>query len=73
MPFVFWEGTWDKRLEYLKELPKGKVLGWFDRSDLFRAKKILSDSMCLMGDMPVSLLTSGTPQQIQDYTKRLIE
>ncbi|HJX03378.1 MAG TPA: uroporphyrinogen decarboxylase family protein [Dehalococcoidia bacterium] len=73
MPFVFWEGTWDNRLEYLKELPKGKVLGWFDRTDLFKAKKVLGDHMCLMGDVPVSLLTSGTPQQIKDYTKRLID
>jgi uroporphyrinogen-III decarboxylase len=73
IPFVFWEGTMDSRLEYLRELPKGKVLGWFDRTDLFRAKELIGDTMCICGGMPISLLTSGTPEQIKNYAKRLID
>ena len=72
-PFVFFEGSWDQRLEYLRELPKGKVLGWFDRTDLFRAKKIIGDTMCICGDMPLSLLHTGTPEQVKAYAKKLID
>jgi uroporphyrinogen-III decarboxylase len=72
-PMVFWEGTWNNRLEFLKTLPKGKVVGWFDRTDLFKAKKVLGDNMCICGDMPLSLLQTGTPEQVKAYAKRLID
>jgi uroporphyrinogen-III decarboxylase len=29
--------------------------------------------MCIAGDMPVSLLQSGTPEQVKAYTKKLID
>jgi uroporphyrinogen-III decarboxylase len=72
-PMVFLEGTWDQRLDYLTELPKGKVLGWFDRTDLFKAKEVVGGNLCIMGDMPLSLLQTGTPQQVKDYAKKLID
>ena len=73
IPFVFWEGSWDQRLEYLRELPKGKVVGWFDRTDLFKAKEVIGEMMCICGDMPLSLLRTGTPEQVKDYAKKLID
>jgi uroporphyrinogen-III decarboxylase len=72
-PYVFWEGTWNKRLKYLAELPKGKTIGYFHRTDLFKAKEVLGDTMCIMGGMPVSLLAGGTVQEIREHTKRLCE
>jgi uroporphyrinogen-III decarboxylase len=72
-PLVFWEGSWNQRLEYLRELPKGRVVGWFDRTDLFKAKEVIGDTMCICGDMPLSLLIAGTPEQIKDYAKKLID
>jgi uroporphyrinogen-III decarboxylase len=72
-PFVFWEGSWDQRLEYLHELPKGKVVGWFDRTNLFKAKEVIGDTMCICGDMPLSLLQTGTPEQVKAYAKKLID
>lgn len=70
---VFLEGTWDTRLEYLRELPKGKVVGWFDRTDLVKAKKVIGDTMCICGGMPLSLLTTGTAQQVRNHTKEVVE
>ena len=72
-PFMFFEGFWDQRLEYLKELPRGKVVGWFDRTDLFKAKKIIGNHLRICGGMPLSLLQTGTVQQVADYTKKLID
>jgi len=71
-PIPFYEGMYDQRLQYLRELPPGKVLAFFDRTDLFRAKKIIGDHSCIAGGMLVSLLQSGTVEQVRDLTRRLI-
>lgn len=70
MPFVFYEGIWNERLEYLAQLPKG-TLGWFQGTDIFRAKKILGNIMCIVGGMPNTLLKGGTPEEVRQLTIRL--
>ncbi|MDP2643865.1 MAG: uroporphyrinogen decarboxylase family protein [Desulfobacterales bacterium] len=72
-PYPFFEGDYTSRLEYLLELPKGKVLGQFGQVDMARVKEILGDTMCLRGNVPSSLLQTGTPQDVIDYCKRLID
>jgi hypothetical protein len=72
-PVVLYEGVWDKRLDYLAELPKGKTVGWFQKSDIFRVKDVLGDVMCIIGGMPNSLLTGGTPDQVRELTRDLCE
>ena len=72
-PFVFYEGIWDQRLEYLAELPKGKTIGWFQSSDIYKVKQVLGDTMCIMGGMPNSMLQGGTPEQIREHTRKVCE
>jgi len=72
-PVVFYEGVWDQRLEYLAELPKGKSIGWFQASDIFKVKDIVGDTMCIIGGMPNSLLAGGTPEAIRAHTKKVCE
>ena len=72
-PCLFVEGDCKSRLEYFTEFPKGKVLALLDSTDIFRAKEVLGDTMCLAGNMPPSLLSSGTPEQVTEYTKKLID
>ena len=72
-PCPFFEGDYTSRLEYLTELPKGKVLGIFDKTDIVKAKKILGNTMCIAGNMPSSLLQMGTLQEVEKYTKTLID
>ncbi|MEE8472923.1 MAG: uroporphyrinogen decarboxylase family protein [Dehalococcoidia bacterium] len=72
-PFVFFEGDYTSRLEYLLELPKGKVLGHFDTTDIFRAKEVLHGHMCIRGNVPSSLLQTGSPQDVKDYCRELID
>jgi uroporphyrinogen-III decarboxylase len=71
-PCIFIEGDYTSRLEYFLELPKGKVLARFDSSDIFRAKKILQGHMCIMGNVPASLLQIGSKADIEAYCKKLI-
>jgi uroporphyrinogen-III decarboxylase len=72
-PFPFLEGTWTQRLEYLKELPKGSIVAHFAYTDMKKAKDVLGGHLCIMGDVPSSLLNAGTPQQVEDYTRDLME
>ena len=71
-PFPFLEGTWDQRLEYFLELPKGSMVCHFAYTDMKKAKDILGGHMCIMGDIPSSLLNAGTPQQVEEYTRDLM-
>ena len=73
IPGIFFEGNWTARLEYLLELPRGKVLGHFDSTDIFRAKEILGGHMCIRGNVPSSILETGTPDDVKNYCKTLID
>lgn len=72
-PIPLFEGDYTPRLEYLTELPPGKVVGHFDQVDRKKAKKLLGDVMCFWGNVPASLMITGTPQQIKDNVKELID
>jgi hypothetical protein len=73
VPSLFAEGKYNNRLEIIKDLPRGKVMWHFDQTDMFRAKKILGDNACIAGNVPASLLRTGTPQAVKEYCRKLIE
>jgi uroporphyrinogen-III decarboxylase len=73
LPMPYWEGDYTPRLKYLAELPPGKVLGHFDVVDLQEAKKMIGDVMCFWGNVPAPMLVTGTPSQVKDYVKQLID
>jgi uroporphyrinogen-III decarboxylase len=72
-PIPLFEGDYTPRLEYLTELPPGKVVGHFDRVDRKKTKQLLGDVMCFWGNVPASLMCAGTPQQVKDDVKELID
>ncbi|MBW1799441.1 MAG: hypothetical protein JRJ85_01805 [Deltaproteobacteria bacterium] len=72
-PCPFFEGIHTDRLEYYADLPKGKILGFFDSTDIYKAKDIIGGTMCMSGFMPLSLLQTGTPEKVKDYAKTLID
>jgi uroporphyrinogen-III decarboxylase len=72
-PLLWAEGGYNSRLEVIRDLPKGKT-GWlFDLTDMAKAKEALDGIACVMGNMPMDLLTVGTTQEAIDHTKRLID
>ena len=72
-PIVFWEGDVASRLEMIGDIPRGKAVYKFEQTDMFRAKEILGDQVCLEGNVPLSLLVAGTPDDIKGYCKKLID
>jgi uroporphyrinogen-III decarboxylase len=72
-PFVFWEGDCTSRLELIGDIPKGKAVYMFESTDIFKAKRILRDVVCIRGNVPLSLLIAGTPDDVKEYCKKLID
>ncbi len=73
VPCPLWEGNCTSRLETISDMPKGKVIYWFEQTDLFKAKEVMGDRICLRGNLPASLLNVGTPEQVKEYCRKLIE
>lgn len=73
VPTVFCEGKYGDRLEYFLELPKGKAICLFDLTDMFRAKEILKDHTCIMGNVHSALLQIGSIPEVEEYCQKLIK
>jgi len=73
MPVLFAEGSYMTRIERCNEFPKGAVSWLFDKTDMATAKKVLGDKCCISGNVPTSLLTTGTPSEVKEYCRNLIE
>lgn len=72
-PLVLVEGDFTSRLEIIGDIPAGKVIYWFEKSDIFKAKEILGDIACIKGNVPASLLCMGGAQEVKDYCRKLID
>lgn len=72
-PFVLVEGGSDSRLETMADIPAGKVCYWFDHVDMRRAKEVLGHRACIAGNVPIALLSVGTPDDVRAYCKDLID
>lgn len=72
-PFPFAEGSFNTRLEVISDMPRGKVVWRFDDTDMARAKEVLGDNACIMGNVPASLTDTGTPDDIRAYCQNLID
>ena len=73
VPDLFLEGDYNSRLEYLAQMPKGKVIARFDQIDMARAKEILGGKICIAGNVPVSLLQVATVDDVKKKCKELID
>jgi uroporphyrinogen-III decarboxylase len=70
---LFAEGTYTSRLETVNEFAKGEVCWLFDRTDMAAAKRILGATCCISGNVPSSLMVTGTPKDVKEYCRKLIE
>ena len=73
VPLLLCEGEYTSRLETISDIPRGKCIYWFEKVDWARAKEILGEKVCIRGDIPPSLLHSGTVQQVKDCVKQTID
>jgi uroporphyrinogen-III decarboxylase len=73
IPSLFAEGSYMTRLETVNEFPRGTIAWRFDQTDMATAKKVLGDKCCIAGNVPASLISTGTAQEVKEYCRDLIE
>jgi uroporphyrinogen-III decarboxylase len=73
VPYIYTEGKYNSRLDCLTEVPPGKVFYHFEDVDMALAKKKLGGIACISGGFPATLLDWGTPEQVREAVKRLID
>jgi uroporphyrinogen-III decarboxylase len=71
---MHYDQDWTLNLPYLLDLPRKMCVCELDSTtDIFKAKEILKDHMCIAGDVPAGLSSYGTPEEMEDYCRKLID
>lgn len=74
IPFCHFDNDWTDNMSFLAEkLPKRSCVFHLDQVDLVKVHDIIGDHFCLMGGMSPGLLVKGSPQRVEEETKRYIE
>jgi uroporphyrinogen-III decarboxylase len=65
---------WTKNLpSFKKNLPKHSFILELDSTtDLINAREIMGDHCCIKGDVPATLLSLGTPEDVDAYCRKMI-
>ena len=73
IPMSLWEADCTKRLEIIKDVPPGKCIYWFERTDMVKAFEVLGDVVALRGNLSPSMLTTGKPEDVDAAVKHLVD
>jgi len=67
------EGNWDAHLGSFAELPDQAIVYHVDQGDIYKVHKALGEKFCISGGIPNWLLATGTPPEVRDYCKKVID
>jgi len=67
------EGEWNPNLKYIAELPAGSIVYHVDRGDILEVHRTLGEKFCISGGIPNDLLAFGTPQEVREYCRKVID
>ncbi len=75
VPYLFVEGGYNQRLDIIADpdIPAGSTYWSFDKTDMKAVKKHLGGWAAFGGNVANSMLHAGTPQQVTDCVKELID
>jgi len=73
VPMPFAEGRYNNRLKQITDTPKSGVVWYFDQTDMAEAKRILGKNSCIVGNVPSSIVMTGTKEQVKENCRKLIE
>jgi uroporphyrinogen-III decarboxylase len=73
IPAMVVDGTYNRRLEHIKDLPRASVIWTFEKTDMALAKRVLGGHACIAGNITGSLLYTGTPEDVKKYCRWLID
>lgn len=67
------EGSWDAHLDSFAELPDQSIVYHVDMGDIFEVHKKIGHKFCISGGIPNYLLSMGTPEEVRDCCKKVID
>jgi len=67
------EGNWDAHLKAFAELPDQSIIYHVDQGDIFKVHKEIGHKFCISGGIPNYLLSVGTPDEVRQYCKKVID
>jgi uroporphyrinogen-III decarboxylase len=67
------EGNWNYHLDAFTELPDRSIVYHVDRADINEVHKKLGHKFCISGGIPNTLLSFGTPEEVREACKRVID
>ncbi len=73
VPMPFAEGDYMPRLDIIKDMPRASVIWHFESVDMAAAKRVVGKDACIAGNVATSLLHTGTPEQVKERCRELIE
>jgi hypothetical protein len=73
VPFPVAEGSYNRRLDYISDMPKSAVVWMFDQTNMANAKKTVGKVACIAGNVPVSIAYTATAMEMKEYCRKLIE
>ncbi|OGO32727.1 MAG: hypothetical protein A2Z29_07910 [Chloroflexi bacterium RBG_16_56_11] len=73
IPMPFAEGNYIPRLEIIQEMPRASMVWYFEYMDMARAKETVGRSNCIAGNLPISIVVTGTPRDVKEGCRQLIE
>ena len=67
------DANWTRELKRFRELPGGRcILALDGATDIYEAKAVLGDHLCIMGDVPPSMLYLESAGTVRAYCRKLI-
>jgi hypothetical protein len=67
------DSDWTRDLERFRELPRGRCVMALDgATDIYKAREILDGHMCVMGDVSAGMFKLSTPDEVYEYSCRLV-
>jgi hypothetical protein len=73
VPYPVAEGAYNRRLEYISDMPKSAISWMFDQTNMANAKKTVGRVSCIAGNVPVSIAYTKTAAEMKEYCRKLIE
>ena len=67
------EGNWGEHLDAFAELPDKSIIYHVDKGDIFEVHRRIGHKFCLSGGVPNYLLGYGTPDEVRQYCKKIID
>ncbi|MBN1441304.1 MAG: hypothetical protein JXA90_01285 [Planctomycetes bacterium] len=67
------EGNWNAHLDAFAELPDQSIIYHVDQADIFEVHRKVGHKFCISGGIPNYLLGYGTPDQVRECCKKVID